>query len=86
MSQTMFGGSGGRSFFMKLTGFVAAFFMLLCLVLAKMSTTTGNQEYKGVMAGAGAPAQATQPIAPVAAQPIAPAPAQPAAAPRPAAK
>jgi preprotein translocase subunit SecG len=75
MSQTMFGGSGGRSFFMKLTGVVAGVFMLLCLILAKMATTSGGQEYKGVMAGA-APAQAGVPAqAAAAAQPIAPAPA-----------
>ena len=54
MSQTMFGGSGGKSFFIKFTGGVAAVFMILCLILAKLATTTG-QDYSGVMAGASAP-------------------------------
>jgi preprotein translocase subunit SecG len=70
MSQTMFGGSGGRDFFIKLTAGLAVAFFVLCLVLAKFASKQAG-EYKGLMSGA-APAQA--PAAP--AQPVSAAPAK----------
>ena len=83
MSQTMFGGSGGRGFFIKLTTALAAAFFIICLVMGRMASQNAGQ-YKGLMSGAAsnapvappAPSQpsAAQPAAeskPVAAQPIA---------------
>ena len=77
MSQTMFGGSGGRTFFVKFTAGLATFFMVLCLILARMASHA-TTEYKGIMAGAQAAPQAApqpvQPVAPVSPQAAAPAP------------
>jgi len=97
MSQTMFGGSGGKTFFMKVTTAVGALFMLLCLVLAVMSAK-GSSSFSNVLGatppkpvqapGQGAPAAGQPlPIAP-AGQPIQPQPAKADAvpAPKPAAK
>jgi preprotein translocase subunit SecG len=67
-SQAMFGGSGGRDFFIKLTAGLALAFMVICIALAKVSVSNAGQ-YNGVMAGAQAPA----PAAPVGAAPVAPA-------------
>lgn len=62
MSQTMFGGSGGRSFFIKVTAALAVAFFVLCLALAKFASKSAN-EYKGLMSGAAAPqAPAAQPV------------------------
>jgi preprotein translocase subunit SecG len=69
-SQAMFGGSGGRTFFIQLTAGLAAAFMIICIVLAKMSVSSAGQ-YNGVMAGAQAPAAPAQP-APLGAAPAAP--------------
>jgi preprotein translocase subunit SecG len=57
-SQAMFGGSGGREFFIKLTSGLAVVFMVICIVLAKMAVTDAGS-YHGAMAGA-----ATVPAAP----------------------
>ena len=73
-SQAMFGGSGGRTFFIQVTAGLAAAFMIICIVLAKISVSNAGQ-YNGVMAGASAPA------APAPALPVAPAGAAPAAMP-----
>lgn len=75
-SQAMFGGSGGRDFFIKLTGGLAIGFVIICIVLAKMATS-GAGEYRGALSGVETPAAASAP-APAAA-PAAPAPAAPAA-------
>ena len=90
-SQAMFGGSGGRDFFIKLTAGLAVAFMVICIVLAKISVSHAGQ-YNGVMANAQAPAPASPaapiggPVAPAmpagqplkAAAPVAPAPVAPA--------
>jgi preprotein translocase subunit SecG len=70
-SQAMFGGSGGRDFFIKLTAGLALAFMVICIVLAKISVNNAGQ-YNGVMAGATAPAPSV-PSAPIGAAPVAPA-------------
>jgi preprotein translocase subunit SecG len=92
-SQAMFGGSGGRDFFIKLTSGLAVVFMVICIVLAKMAVSDAGA-YHGAMAGAatapGAPAApaglpAGLPVgngsAPVAVQPLKAAPAAPQSAP-----
>jgi preprotein translocase subunit SecG len=79
-SQAMFGGSGGREFFIKLTSALAVVFMVICIVLAKMAVTDAGS-YHGAMAGAATvpaaptipgpgglplnPANQAQPVAPV---------------------
>ncbi|HTA16146.1 MAG TPA: preprotein translocase subunit SecG [bacterium] len=79
-SQAMFGGSGGREFFIKLTSGLAVVFMVICIVLAKMAVTDAGS-YHGAMAGAATvpaaptlpgpgglplnPANQAQPVAPV---------------------
>jgi len=95
MSQTMFGGSGGKTFFMKVTTAVGALFMLLCLVLAVMSAKSANSFGNVLGATPPKPLQApgqpaagqALPIAP-AGQPVQPQPAKADAvpAPKPAAK
>jgi preprotein translocase subunit SecG len=50
MSQTMFGGSGGKTFFMKLTTGIAFAFMITSMILAYMASHTA-QGYHGVMSG-----------------------------------
>ena len=76
-SQAMFGGSGGRDFFIKLTAGVALAFLAACLVLGKMSVNASSGQYDGAMKGAEAPAApapvlpATQGAAPAAAAPVA---------------
>ena len=62
MSQTMFGGSGGRTFFMKLTTGVAAAFLITCLILARAATRR-DTGYHGVVSGNEAPAQPAAPAA-----------------------
>ena len=47
MAQTMFGGSGGKNFFMKFTIGLAVAFMVICLVLAQMATKTTGNQYTG---------------------------------------
>ncbi len=47
-SQAMFGGSGGRDFFIKLTAGLALTFLAACMILGKMSSNTGGQ-YEGAM-------------------------------------
>ena len=89
-SQAMFGGSGGREFFIKLTAGLAFAFMLTCIVMAKLAVT-GAGEYRGALAGAEAPAPAAPavPVNPLTAggaqapgsAPFAPAAAAPKAAP-----
>jgi preprotein translocase subunit SecG len=73
-SQAMFGGSGGRDFFIKLTAGLALAFMVICIFLAKVSVSNAGQ-YNGVMAGAQAPAAPASPLsgAPAGAAPVAPA-------------
>ncbi len=68
--QAMFGGSGGRDFFIKLTAGLAIAFVISCLTMAKMASRP-VEEYKGALAGASAPAPAAAPIAPVGAAPMA---------------
>jgi preprotein translocase subunit SecG len=70
-SQAMFGGSGGRTFFIQVTAGLAAAFMIICLGLAYHAAHSAGQ-YNGVMADAQAPA------APAPAMPGAPAGAAPA--------
>jgi preprotein translocase subunit SecG len=98
-SQAMFGGSGGREFFIKLTSALAVVFMVICIVLAKMAVTDAGS-YHGAMAGAAVPtapatipgpnglrlnpASGAQPAAPVNAQPLQAVPASGAPAPAPA--
>ena len=86
-SQAMFGGSGGREFFIKLTAGLAFAFMLICIVMAKMAVSSAGQ-YRGALAGAEAPAAAApavpvNPLTAAGAQAPAAAPAAPAAAPKP---
>lgn len=82
MSQTMFGGSGGKTFFMKVTTGVAVAFMITCMALAYLATRNAGG-YHGVLTGT----QTQAPAAP-APQPSAPAtvPSEPKAAPRPGTK
>ena len=61
-SQAMFGGSGGREFFIKLTAGLALAFVVICIILAKMATATAGQ-YHGALAGATAPAAPAAPLA-----------------------
>jgi preprotein translocase subunit SecG len=96
-SQAMFGGSGGREFFIKLTSALAVVFMVICIVLAKMAVTDAGS-YHGAMAGAATaapagpaipgtagmrlnPASGSQPVAPVNGQPLQAVPASGAPAP-----
>lgn len=74
--QAMFGGSGGRDFFIKLTAGLAIAFVVSCLALSKMASMPSN-EYQGALSGASAPAPAAPvaPAAPIGAQPAAPQPA-----------
>ena len=51
MGQNMFGGGGGRTFFLKLTTGIAFAFMLTCVILAIIATRHQGQ-YQGVLAGA----------------------------------
>jgi len=53
-SQAMFGGSGGREFFIKLTAGLAMAFVVICIILAKMATASAGQ-YRGALAGADRP-------------------------------
>ncbi len=76
-SQAMFGGSGGRDFFIKLTAGVALAFMAACLVLGKISVN-GNGQYQGAMKDAPVPAAPASPILPATAAPAAPAASGPA--------
>jgi preprotein translocase subunit SecG len=62
-SQTMFGGSGGRDFFIKLTSGLALAFVLICVILAKLATSNAGQ-YRGVLSGVETPA-APAPLAPL---------------------
>jgi preprotein translocase subunit SecG len=79
-SQAMFGGSGGRDFFIKLTAGIALAFLAACMILGKMSINASSGQYEGAMKDAQAPAPAASPLmpataaAPAAAQPVAPAP------------
>jgi preprotein translocase subunit SecG len=83
-SQAMFGGSGGRDFFIKLTAGLALTFLAACMILGKMSINASNGQYEGAMKDASAPAPAASPLMPAtagaqapaaaAAQPAAPAP------------
>jgi preprotein translocase subunit SecG len=80
-SQAMFGGSGGRDFFIKLTAGLALAFLAACMILGKMSVNASSGQYDGAMKDA----QATAPASPLmpatagapaaaAAAPVAPAP------------
>jgi preprotein translocase subunit SecG len=51
MGQNMFGGGGGRTFFLKLTTAIAFAFMLTCVVLALLATRKQGQ-YQGVLSDA----------------------------------
>jgi preprotein translocase subunit SecG len=51
MGQNMFGGGGGRTFFLKFTTGIAFAFMLTCVVLAIMATRKQGQ-YQGVLSNA----------------------------------
>ena len=94
-SQAMFGGSGGRDFFIQLTAALAAAFMVICIILAKIAVSDAGA-YRGALstlpppapAGAAAPGLPTgAPGAPLPAGPASSAPpaapAVPVAAPRP---
>ena len=61
-SQAMFGGSGGRDFFIKLTAGLALAFLVACMVLGKISAGGASSgQYEGAMKGAAVPAA---PVAP----------------------
>jgi preprotein translocase subunit SecG len=75
-SQAMFGGSGGRDFFIKLTAAIALCFLAACMILGKMSAA-GQTQYQGAMKDAAVPA------APAPVLPPASVPAEPAAAAKP---
>jgi preprotein translocase subunit SecG len=60
MGQNMFGGGGGRTFFLKFTSGLAFAFMVTCMVLAYMATRQQGQ-YQGVMSGV---PQQQAPVAP----------------------
>jgi preprotein translocase subunit SecG len=75
-SQAMFGGSGGREFFIKLTSGLSILFVIICIVLAKLATS-GAGQYRGALSDAPAPVSAPAP-APAAPLGGAPAPAAPA--------
>ncbi len=84
MGQSMFGGSGGRPFFIKLTTGIAIAFMLVCFLQAWMTAHQGNQ-YHGVFSGyqggqAQQSAPANPPVQPAAPQPQGAAPSLPAPA------
>jgi preprotein translocase subunit SecG len=79
-SQAMFGGSGGRDFFIKLTAGVALAFMVACMILGKMSSNTGGQ-YEGAMKDAPLPVAPASPVLPSSAAPAAGAAAPASAAP-----
>ena len=64
-SQTLFGSSGGSTFFGKLTTVVAIVFMITSLVLAARSTrVTGESVMQGVQPAATAPAT-TEGVTPI---------------------
>ena len=68
-SQTLFGSTGGSTFFGKLTAAVAIVFMITSLILASRSTrVTGDSVMKGVKPAATAPAtsEGVTPIEPAA--------------------
>jgi preprotein translocase subunit SecG len=71
-SQAMFGGSGGREFFIKLTAGLGIGFVLICIVLAKMATTSAGQ-YRGALSGVETPAATAPAAAPLGAPVEAPA-------------
>ena len=71
-SQAMFGGSGGRDFFIKLTGGIAVCFLTACMILGKMSATPQTQ-YDGALKNAAVPA-APSPVLPATAAPAVAAP------------
>jgi preprotein translocase subunit SecG len=71
MGQTMFGGSGGKTFFLKLTTTLGAIFFALSLGLAWNASKTANS-YKGVL-NRGAEAPASVPVAPAPVEPVQPA-------------
>jgi preprotein translocase subunit SecG len=62
-SQAMFGGSGGRDVFIKVTAGLAAAFMVICIILAKMAVSDAGQ-YHGALAGVQTPAPAAPASAP----------------------
>jgi preprotein translocase subunit SecG len=70
-SQAMFGGSGGRDFFIKLTAGIALCFLAACMILGKMSAS-GQGQYQGAMKDATVPA-APAPVLPATAAPVEPA-------------
>lgn len=87
-SQAMFGGSGGRDFFIKLTAGVALAFLAACMVLGKISAGKSTGQYEGAMKGAAVPAAAAPQAPaglPAAAAPAAAAPAAKPVVPAPAA-
>jgi preprotein translocase subunit SecG len=71
-SQTVFGSSGGKSFFARLTTGLAVVFMLTSIVLSIVSSRS-SQSYRGVMRQL---PDASQPAAPEKPAQEAPAPAQ----------
>ena len=79
-SQAMFGGSGGREFFIKLTAGLAVAFVVICIILARMATASTGQ-YNGALAGAEASAAPVAPTGPLtgapAGMPLSDAPAVP---------
>ncbi|MGH7443212.1 MAG: preprotein translocase subunit SecG, partial [bacterium] len=48
-SQAMFGGSGGRDVFIKVTSALAVAFALICIILARMAASD-SQGYHGALA------------------------------------
>jgi preprotein translocase subunit SecG len=65
-SQAMFGGSGGREFFIKVTAGLAVAFMVICIVLARLAVSDAGR-YRGAVAdlpAQQAPAPASAPALP----------------------
>lgn len=92
-SQAMFGGSGGRDVFIKITGGLAVAFVVICIILARMAVSDATG-YHGALADvptapaaaaapSGLPMSGTSagPRGPMSAAPLAAAPVKPAPAP-----
>jgi len=62
-SQAMFGGSGGREFFIKVTAVLAAAFMVICIILARAAVSDAGQ-YRGALSNVPAAPPAPAPGVP----------------------
>ena len=72
MGQTMFGGSGGKTFFLKLTTTLGAVFFALSLGLA-WNASKAATAYQGVLKEGTETPAASAPVVPAPVQPVQPA-------------